>query len=735
MSTATKDNPTTEPVVNTPDLNPAHENPSIIDVSESYKRLGFFTAIHEKGNKYYLDSLIAENEYNTRLKIQALEDRYTPRIRWLNAQLSTLERRLANETGNKEILQKLEETRQKLVHAYVRLGEAKRKLIESRLDDFKQEIGKFFQVQENIYMDWRKIHLKIFQDNKPGIDVLKARAVQLRDQFNERYKEVEEQLVVMDRGGVDTLAFKYLLSGGVSLVAGWFFSVYLLIENNLSSGIGQQDVWFFTFNSILLALSSNPFIAFAQVVFFIAVIGITAFFSYTALFRLDKNKNSQDFGFNFEKDSGLELADGSEPRKGFSIQVKSDSFYAFWLSAAPILMTLGLVFIIFRMANAAADQTVDRLDISMAGQFIGTILAYAAASLFYLFIAKITDFKHLRYWNYVATAGVFLIPALFYFNLPNKQLAVTGFIYSLLLSAIPVAMGIRYRGLRRVGEYLNQGLGYFNSKIAEYSTPPPVHIFSDKFEEEALQMQEELLSSIRGKNQGVRDMLDAPIQEKKEEKKAKIFTRFWKDFVASLGFYSSAKENPVEDTELQNVAPKASENSNNASHSISGTTPVNPEVIKIYNLELDEFERNNFPDHEKEIAALKYQYDEIRTRQRDATTETIALEQEIDEIVKKIFDLKSNRIESVNRLSIENMVRKTWIMEGFELGLWYLHNNIFEEMPDKLPYDFPPKGRPTPTDFYWDMPPASSAYEERIDGEPDDDNSELDDEEENNNHK
>jgi hypothetical protein len=257
------------------------------------------------------------------------------------------------------------------------------------------------------------------------------------------------------------------------------------------------------------------------------------------------------------------------------------------------------------------------------------------------------------------------------------------------MASIPIAFGIRYRGLRRVADYLNVGLDYFARVIAKYSTPFPVGLFSKNFRNEAEKMEEELLDWIRSKNRGVRNMQDAPISINLQEKKEKFIGRLWKDFIESLGL----NEKP------QNGGGKSTSDKNkrNTPATDENTPPPEPTddiKYRIHNLELDAFEKHNFPDYDKKITALKHEYDEIRTQNQVSTWRINKIEKGIDDTVKKIFDLQNSNTRVVSEAMMQNMAQKVWILEGFELGHWYLENKIFPERVCPPMYTPPPPDRP-----------------------------------------
>ncbi|MFN0190228.1 MAG: hypothetical protein ACKVQV_16135 [Bacteroidia bacterium] len=667
--------------------------PIIIDQSETYKRIGFYTATLECGNKYELDHLIAENLGLTQKKVQETDARFRAKIESNKNQLKDRETRLSKEREAKETTGVLENKRKELVETFIKLGEEKRDLIEKRLLKFNNEISMFFKAQDDLYQDWRRINKKMYDDNKPGIDIIKKRVETCQTQFEQRYKGVQDQLIEMDKGGVDTLAYRYLLGHGMTLVAGWFFSVYLLIESQNAVNLGQDDVWFFLINNILSALSINPWIALGQVFLFLGILGLTALFSHVSLYRLNKSKNNQNFDFNIEKVPENDEADYYDIKKSFQLSVKSDSFYGLFLSALPVVMGLGLLFIAIRMglpeSLSQLSQKVEQLDISIAGQLMGTVLAYTSAAIVYLFAAKVSEIKRVSWINYTILIMALVMPCLFFSPLTPKHVALIGFIYALVMAAIPIAFGIRYRGLRGIAEYLNAGLNYFSKLAGKYSTPYPVNLFSKNFRVEAQKMEEELLDWIRSKNQGVRNMQEAPVELNHKEKKEKFVRRMWNDFLESLGLDKNRSEKSGDNSSKDSLM--VGDSNKTVSEKVEVT--VNDEIrYRVHNIELDAFEKNNFPDYDKKISGLKHEYDEIRTQSQVSARRLTDLEREIDEITRRIFDLQYNNTRSVNDILMQNMAQKLWLMEGFELGLWYIKNNIFPQR------DCPPVYRPSSPD-------------------------------------
>jgi hypothetical protein len=635
---------------------------------EAYKHLGFYSAIHEYGNKAILDELVSDNNLRIEAKKQDVNERFRRRIAWLEDQLTELENRLQQERGNKDTLKRLEEIRAQLLGAYEELGKEKRNLIEKRLDEFSTEIKKLFSAEGELYDEWRKINKKAFDDNQPRLSVLKARAEQLRQQFSQRNKEVNEQIHAIEIGGIDSSAFQFLLGKGIALVAGWFFSVFLITINFPEELFGQEDVWFFLLKSIFAALSESLPIAIIQVVGFISIIGTSAWICQKLLSRLNPDRNAQDINLNLENKDG---ADGAEllekVQKRFQVKITSDSVYSLFLHAAPLLLTLGLVFVILKMGippNSGRGE-IEKLDSSIEGQMIGTAIAFACASIMLLLFAKIQDVKKIIWANYILIGCAIFFPMVFLFDIEHDQRAIIGFVFSVLISASTIAYGIRYRGLRRISNDLESYISLLTAIIAKYSSPFTVDLHSKEFKEKIRMIQNDLLDWISGKNTGVRKMQDVHIVDYLEERNDGRVKRF----LDRLFRRNNSKQN-----QNKNTTQLA-----NSSTSSPSTTIDDDIKLRVHSIELDAFEKQNFPDYDKKIMAAKYEYDEIRQQNQSVSRRINELEDEIDEIIGRIFTLQKNKSDVIWDISLQSLQQKTWIQEGFELGLWYLKNDLFPE--------------------------------------------------------
>lgn len=640
------------------ELNQLSKDDNRHNAQETFKRFGFNTAISECGNKYELDRLISSNNNNTEYKINAIKERFTERLAWYESLLKDWQERLSKANTNNEVIERLEEIRKSIISAFIELGKEKRNLIEKRLDVFSDEIQMLISSQAKTYEDWYRLSQQMFNDGKVGIDILRSRAEQFRDILKKRLETIEEQLNFLDSGGTNFFVTRFLLGNGIAIAAGWFFSVYLLIVNNMSNGVGKEDVWFFLLKCLITALNANPWFALGQILLILTLIGLISFGSYFLLNRMDLERNKEGISFNIANEIN-ESEDDSEISnlKSFHFKLKTDSLFGLFLHAAPVLMGLGVLFVIFKMGLTNPNVDIEKLDISIAGQLIGTMIAYAVGNIIYLFIAKISDLKKLIWINFITLAILFILPILFWYYHDSLQISILGFVFCLFLSAIPLAFGYRYRGLLQMSEQLNQGLGTCAFYIRKYSSPRPVGLHTDQYRQKFKEMQLNLLIWIDEKNNVVKSMQDIHSNDVNQ----KIVRNLWQEILKIIGFQSKNNPNmPLGQLNNSSLSKEYQDGDDNS----------------LQYLELNSFEKQNFPDYDKLIATYKYEYEVLRHQKHSISKINTKLETDIEKLLVKIFSFRRDQMKSEFYTRFNGMEQENWLREGFELGSWYLKNNL-----------------------------------------------------------
>jgi hypothetical protein len=629
-----------------------------INNSDIYKRLGFNTAITECGNKYELDRLILNNKATIEFKTKAIQERFNERIAWHETILKDLHEKFNKENGSNDIKLRLDEVRKSLQKAVIDLGKDKRDLFEKRLDLFSEEIQKLITSQSKAYNEWYKLSQQMYNDSKVGLDIIRIRAEQFRDYLQKRLETIEEQLISLDGGGTNYFVIRFLLGSGIALAAGWFFSVYLLIVNNMSTDVGKVDVWFFLLKCLITSLNSNPWIAVFQVLLGILAVFLTAYFSNYMLSKMNSDNNNETIALNIANEIN-ELEDETEHAKlkSFRYSIRTDSFFGLYLHAMPVLIGLGVLFIILKMGLSSPDADIEKLHVSIAGQFIGTVVAYSLGNMTYILLAKLTDLKKLYWIHFIILFILFTTPILFWFYNEAKQIAMIGFALCIFLAAIPLAFGFRYRGLLQSLEQINQGLGACSYYIKKYSSPRPIGIHSELFRQKFKEIQTNLLNWIDDKNQAIKAMQEMVTLQEIEKTNG-----IWWKTILKRG------------SKLKSLL-----NGNNSDLTKDGHSQ---EGSNIKYLELNSFEKQNFPEHDKLISTYLFEYGEIRSQFNSFSKLLAKLESDIENTMLKVFSLRRDQTHLELNVRFTGLCQENFLREGFELGLWYIENKSI--LPNRI---------------------------------------------------
>lgn len=672
---------------------------AVLLAAEIFKKHGFHTAIQEYGNKAALDRLIAETIAEVEVRKQAIQNRFQKKIEWHESQVAELKARLEQIQGKQDVFNRLEEIRCELLKTFRELGEAKRELLKNRMDDWGAETKMLFEIENAAYDDWWAISEKAFNHNEKRLKIIREQVDELRKKYIARHNEVDGQIAHLDKGGIDTSAYRYLLGTGMALVAGWFFSVFLLILNdigtngNADKSFGKEDVWFFLIKGILNALSDTPFYAVLQVLGFLILLGAVAWGCQWLLQKFDAKKNALTMAFDLDNESTATAEEVTESlKRRFRLKLTSDSIFALFLYAAPVLLVLGLLFVMLKSGVEPAD--VDKLDLSLIGQLVGTAIAFGVAGIVLLFLSKITDLKKAGWVNYVVIGGTLLFPLVLLWQEPQQR-AIFGFVFAVSVAAVTMAFGIRYRGLHKLAIELEEAIGVCTQIIARYSSPIPVGIHSNAFRLTFKHMQSDMLDWMKAKNEGIHKMQESP---------GAVFTekgpRRWQRF---KNWLNRINQRPA------------------VSRSSSDELWADERIpSQIRGLELDAYEKQYFPEFDKKITAHKFEYEEIRLQSQAMARRQTDLESKIEEQKKHVFDLQKNQAYALRIAHRQSVEYQNWIFEGFELGLWYLKNGLFPQR-DPLPLyiDLPPRPEPVRTSPALPLPPETGFDEPSQETQPD----------------
>lgn len=655
----------------------SEKTPVIINLSKTFNHWGFQGCLEHIGTRRGLRQLVAINANDTLRRSQDAKALFDIRIQRLHDRVKELNDALEADNNAKGSSQKLEDIWNELHKTYIEFGEKKGLLIEQRIADFKKEVSALTDAQGTFYGDMRALNKRMFEDNQPSLDVRKSRAETLRSQIVSRQDEVDKQLKTMTTSGISSDVFEFLTSKGhfVALIAGWFFSVFMLVQNTKATAdpsFGAEDVWFFMINSIHNSLGfeggqatvNNVFFAIGKILFVIFTIGLISFICQWLLDRFSQKKdNVEQIEIILLQDDNLDDSHGSKAEikniTRLGLKIQADSWFTFWLHTVPFLTIAGFVFLILRIGVSHED--IAKLDLSLTGQFIGMALAYGLAGLTHLFVAKNQDLVIRKEWGYVLLAAFLLIPFLFVvkffpsdIHLSYKIISMVGFVFSAFLAAFLFSYGVRYRGLQQLSDEMNRMLDTLTVIISRYTSPKFVNLFDQRYPQKIQDMEKDLLMWIYKRNEKAQLLQGIePESYKNKSKKRKDSEMDWFSRVRS---YITSNGKSSEQTGFD---------TNEDDHFLFET------------FTLSQLEKEHFPLYDKKIEALTKAYNEERKRQGRFFRSISDLNEKITNTRSSVAELSRLRNESIYSIQLQGFHQELWIREGYELGLWYIRNDLY----------------------------------------------------------
>jgi hypothetical protein len=666
------------------------QQPIIIDLSKPYQNWAFQGCVEHSGTRIGLNKLVVINNKDSSDRIQNIKDLYGIRINRLEERANEWQVTLNERPKEQSLETKSEQIWQEMSKKFIAFGVAKSQLIEQRLIEFKKEILALSDAHDSLYMNMYDLNKKMFSDNKPALDIRKIRAEKLKLQIENRYSEVDTQIGLTNKSGVNSHVFQLLYSNAniVALVSGWFFSVFLLLKNFAvgDTEFGSDDAWFFIIKSILNVLNSNAtglqgiLEPFGKVIFIIFIIGIVSYICQWLLNRYCPIKdNVEQIEMTLTQgdiiDENTQLNSKSEQggKKMFNLSIQADSWFALWLHIAPFLTAASIGLIILRFGVTTED--VNKLDLSLAGQFLGMTLSYGLSGLFYLVVAKNQDFPNLKRWSFVLIGLFLLMPLLFLIEFDNNTknyghqiISVIGFIFSAFLTSILLAYGMRYRGLLHVADEMNRLIDRLSVIISYYSAPKFVNLFSKDYPQKVQDMEKDLLTWIAGRNASIEKMQG--ILPESEQKKG-----------ANKGNKSLIWWNPKTWEWTNSIRMKIPKKELNTS---SNEKSLN----QLDNIALTEIEKLHFPQFDKEIEALRQSYILLSNNIEKQTKSSSKIGKRITKTRDDIALLYQQQNDVINQQMMQSFHQELWIREGYELGIWYLKNDLFPGFLPPKPGNF-----------------------------------------------
>lgn len=460
-----------------------------------YERLGFFQVVNNPddpklASEQLLDAhreeckeekgrltTVHENELDRfEQQIKSFEELIKEEKEKLSAYV---EIQLDQEEKKEKLSQELQKLEEQLLTLEKALGKRKASQINDRILKVKEELHSLVDTLDEIATKKHKINKDTYERNK---NVLKNEAI-LLGKLSKNYEDALNNLKMaisnLQKKGVSPPIAQFLIYCGSAATgaAGWLFSIF-----SVKREFDEEDWIFFTLESLYffgeqlrvdMGLPSWLWV----VVFLLSFMVLLTFIvgiAWCCKKLLEKwvlpTKDRQKIKIH-----------GRSEHVEFDKEVTSSSFLGLWLNILPYVFIVGVIFIVVQVGTDI--DKLRSLDISLSGQFIGSILALMFGGLGFTYVSKVIApryddenkngetpkqqklFKNLvKSFEIVLLLLVFLVTfGLMYYYQEAGTGALIGFVGSSLVGGFLLGTGLQYKGLLGNKYYLEwklEGLLY-----------------------------------------------------------------------------------------------------------------------------------------------------------------------------------------------------------------------------------------------------------------------------------
>ena len=657
--------------------------------ADDLKRWGFVQTIRHRYDaecdpdallKVYREKVLEEmNRVEGIYKM--IRDRLEEKIRSLRARVQELKERkeledplvaeLKRRKGEVEL--QMAELRKRILDVRRRMATAKEDMLDKWLDKAGAQMKKALALQKEVYEQTMLINGQRFKDGGATFAHYKTQFQLRRQQFQDRYDLVQEQMKVLGMEGVNPLVAKWVLGIGTSVAAaaGYFFSVF-----TATGKFGNNDTLFYILTGLMHS-AGQPSPAFIFKLLFIlglvlllAAVSVGCYFLINFLFPPGEGDSENEFSF---RAAGMLVRDHTRA----SVRLKAGSWLAFWLQVTPLVIIFGVLLVLLGTYDPQGLK-IGGLNTSIEGVLAGTALAMGMGALVYLYIIKIMEprmqraraggepAKLSRQFELVllvvlfvlCTAAMTLIrpgtgglPAWF-----TSVIAITEFIAVALLAGIAIGYGLRFRGLFGMSQYLQSQLTRYDNIVAELCGPELPAGGAD-ISGEMKKMLEQVLAASSDKALLLRGITPtrttAPLPKIRQAEKKQGTGML--DWLSRL--FKWRKPEP----------PSGVENLVQLSEWERRYFPDLDEEIRVLGFEYGEFE--------KEMHAIESRLDNLQAEQAGGQSEKQQeirnQEIQVEASLTKLEHAATDHLRQ--RSSVEDNIfrSETAILEGYHLGIWY----------------------------------------------------------------
>ncbi|MBV6428293.1 MAG: hypothetical protein KIPDCIKN_02820 [Haliscomenobacter sp.] len=393
--------------------------------SRFYNRLGFYCAIETVDDtneklrqllKSQLD-LVVEQKKLLLEYFRAKEVRYTIRIKEIYQKIAEENQKLKDYLQSKLPEAKTEakvlcdlklNLENKFSQRVVEFGKQKVSLVEEAIKAARTNLDSIVENSQKTYEKRFGFNNQALEDNKTAVAARTRQYETLRAQAEKQWQRLVRKMQALGFDGMNPAIGHWLFYLGVSIAmicGAYFFSVFAL-----SKGISDSNLPFFLLKgaaNFIHQFFPNLSLPWRLLALLGCLLGVSLAVTFIAwlawvglrkLASIDRNGSDKKRGDEAGKnDSVAQFEFASERDFSFELRTKGSDFLRFWLQVLPVLLILGLVFLLVFLtlekdtSHSGQFVDLDNLDISLTGSVIGALLTLMFAGLFSIYILKVVE--------------------------------------------------------------------------------------------------------------------------------------------------------------------------------------------------------------------------------------------------------------------------------------------------------------------------------------------------------
>lgn len=685
-----------------------------------YQKLGYFAAIDPVGvsieeAKQKLSTLIdtqmdkvdkLKQEVETHVTTQKEEVQLA--IENLESQIMEQEARLAVDMENVNSLESEKrhfELQIKGIKTEIRsiadqIGRERTDHIVKRIQELRDELREMVTTYEEVSQQKNKINAREFELNKAVYAERAARYEELFLQAKQRLKLVQKKLSQIP--GLTDQSHQFLFWAGIGTAgaAGWLFSVYVVEKSTFSTNFLS---FFFTrlfsitdgFNSM-----SGPVLGLALLACLGGILIITTGLAWLGQIFLLKNlglegkekkpkekKGNERAKATIQTSEGLEsevaITLGDTEKNYYRTKIRAGTFFTLWVQALPIVFLIGVLFILLCISGTKGAK-VNELMSALAGQCIGTSIAFGVAGLFYIYLRLIIvprqemersdkDESSSHFladnWEIGVVIASFIFSMVSMVIWPDQSfVAILGFVGISLMTGLMIAYAVYYRGLKGSDRALKHEIVHLSFVIDNCKRPRPLYILGaegELFKRNYLLLMQQLYQLSYIRNMQAAEVLSGKEMTSQIRLSGRLPNREYQAFRLIKNLKRIFSRRAKEIQQANGVIPE-------------WTTPEltyfqnHNQVRK--NLEFD------LKEVKEKLSQVKEKLEKIRSEktesQRHLHHKVAALRQQRKSLTEARERLDRMRIAAIQRLEREKDRRIIALRDGFDLGLWHRANDV-----------------------------------------------------------